>query len=355
MARIERSTALYPHPFSKAYWRDAAAEMKSTKMLVIAALMIALRVATKGLSVPIAPNLDLFNLASFINALSAMIIGPVLAIPAAIVSDFLGVLIWDGLGSYFFPFVLQEIGSSLIWALLLYRAKVTPWRVILGRFAICFIVNVILGTVITIWYQEYFMGSSTMALTWPRIFKNTFMFPIESLVMTLFLSVMIPVTRRAGLTYFQAEGGAKLRFNKVQLVTLSLLFVFGLGSVGGYLVHYYQITSLSSVYTTEERVEKNQLMLDYIEDESDDYDNAKAITIVDSAMKEFLGKEVTYQVSVYTYEEMSDAELNKAWTLSKSGPKKAPYKDILTQVATATIVVNEKTGEILEFTLSPVK
>ena len=165
MSTKQRSTALYSHPFSKAYWRDAAAEMRSTKMLVIAALMIALRVATKGLAVPIAPNLDLFNVASFINALSAMIIGPVLAIPAAIVSDFLGVLIWDGLGSYFLPFVLQEIGSSLIWALLLYRAKVSTWKVMLGRFLICFIVNILLGTYLLVLYQNWFMGSSSLVLT----------------------------------------------------------------------------------------------------------------------------------------------------------------------------------------------
>ena len=41
----QRTTTLYPHPFSRAYWRDAAAELKSTKMLVITALLIALRVA----------------------------------------------------------------------------------------------------------------------------------------------------------------------------------------------------------------------------------------------------------------------------------------------------------------------
>ena len=47
MARTVKSTALYPHPFSKAYWRDAAAEMKDTKMLVVTALMVALRIALK--------------------------------------------------------------------------------------------------------------------------------------------------------------------------------------------------------------------------------------------------------------------------------------------------------------------
>ena len=34
MAKTNKSTALYPHPFSKAYWRDALAEMKDIKMLV---------------------------------------------------------------------------------------------------------------------------------------------------------------------------------------------------------------------------------------------------------------------------------------------------------------------------------
>ena len=33
MATRQKSTALYPHPFSKAYWRDAAAELKDIKML----------------------------------------------------------------------------------------------------------------------------------------------------------------------------------------------------------------------------------------------------------------------------------------------------------------------------------
>ena len=83
MARKQKSTAIYKTPFSLAYWRDAAAELKDTRMLVIAALMIALRVALKGLGIPLAPNLKI-NIAFFINALGAMIFGPVVAIPAAI-------------------------------------------------------------------------------------------------------------------------------------------------------------------------------------------------------------------------------------------------------------------------------
>lgn len=230
-----RSTATYASPLCKNYWRDAAAEMRSTKILVIAALMIALRVATKGLAVPIAPNLRIFSVASFINALSAMIIGPIVAIPAAFLSDFLGVLIWEGLGNYFLPYALQEIGSSLIWALLLYRAKVTPWRVMLGRFAICILINVLLGTGINIWWQMHFYGNSTIALTIPRILKNTFMFPIESVAMTLFLGLMLPITGRMGLTY---GGESKLTFSKKHVLVLIVMFIVGVACVLGYL--YYR-------------------------------------------------------------------------------------------------------------------
>ena len=133
MNNREKSRTLYPHPFSKAYWKDAAAEMKDTRMLVFAALMIALRVAMKFLAIPLAPNLKI-QTAFLANAMGAMVFGPVLAIPAAIVSDFLGVLLSGD--TYFAPFVLTEIAGSLIFALFLYRAKVTPMRAILSRFSV---------------------------------------------------------------------------------------------------------------------------------------------------------------------------------------------------------------------------
>ncbi len=257
MATNQKSTKLYPHPFSKEYWHDAAAEMKSTKTLVIAAMMIALRVATKGLSVPIAPNLRLFNVASFINALGAMIIGPVMAIPAAFLSDFLGVLIWEGLGTYFLPYALQEIASSLIWALLLYRAKPTPWRAMIGRFSICIFVNVILGTAIDMLYQTVYYGQATMVLTLPRIVKNTFMFPIEAVAMTFFLGLMIPITNRMGLTYSGATTREVMNFSKKQMALLVILFVVGVASVSGYLVYNYNTENQASWLSAEEKSELN--------------------------------------------------------------------------------------------------
>ena len=56
------SAKLYPHPFSREYWKQAASELKKTKVLIFAALMIALRVALKPLGIPIAADLKINNL-----------------------------------------------------------------------------------------------------------------------------------------------------------------------------------------------------------------------------------------------------------------------------------------------------
>ena len=45
--------------------------------------------------------------------------------------------------------------------------------------------------------------------------------------------------------------------------------------------------------------------------------------------------------------------IDKLWTYSKSGPKKDKYQSLI-KVASCDVVKNEKTGEILEFTCTPV-
>ena len=144
MSNNQKSTALYPHPFSRAYWRDAAAELKDTHMLVFAALMIALRLVMKQVSIPITPTLRI-NTGYFVNALGAMVFGPVMAAICAAITDVLGYIIRPE-GIYFLPFILTEVGGSLVFALFLYRAKVTTTRVMLSRFTVSLVINVLLQT-----------------------------------------------------------------------------------------------------------------------------------------------------------------------------------------------------------------
>ena len=352
MSKVNKTNNLYKTPFSAAYWRDACAELKDTKMLVFAALMIAIRVALKLVAIPLAPNLKI-NTAFLANALGAMVFGPVVAAVSAIVSDFLGVLITGDV--YFLPMVLLEISGSVLFALFLYRAKVTPTRVILSRFAICLLVNVFLQTPLMMLYYKYMMGGAPYILTVPKIIKNLFMFPIESVVLTIFLASIQPLTYRLKLTYDpgrKAETPAcevqhKGLFAPKQIALLVILFVFGCGCVTGYLFYHYDTTSLTTGYTTEERIEKNQLMHAIIQEEPDAQLSGGSVAIIESAYKEFLGREVTYNVAYYSVSGDVSEEL---WALKKTPASK---HEALTYQGGATIVMNNRTGEILSCSYVP--
>ena len=93
MAKIAKTRTLYATPFCKDYWRDAAAELRDIKMLVVTALMIALRIALKPFAIYIGPQMAI-QTATLATALGAMIYGPVVAIPAAMISDTIGFMIF---------------------------------------------------------------------------------------------------------------------------------------------------------------------------------------------------------------------------------------------------------------------
>ena len=83
----------YRTPFSLNYWRDACAELKSTRMLVLAALLVAVRVALKSLSIPVG-RAFISPSAFFVNAVGSMVYGPVLGFLSGIVCDLLGCLLF---------------------------------------------------------------------------------------------------------------------------------------------------------------------------------------------------------------------------------------------------------------------
>lgn len=358
MTKTQKSTALYKTPFSRAYWHDAAAELKDVKMLVITALMIALRIALKPFAIYIGPQMAI-QTATLATALGAMIFGPVMAIPAAVISDTIGFMLYPT-GDYFLPFMLTEIASTMAYALCLYRAKPNATRVIIARFLICFVVNVVLQQLIFAWQYTY-MGNPDKAkdaimgmMTLARIFKNLFFFPIESVVITLFLKVLVPITSRAGLTY---GGKTGLEFTKKQLIALTLLMAVGICSAVGYLNYRYTSTSRSADYTSKERVENNQLMSQLVLDKTDDWDDETVVCIVDSAYRGLFQNETDYTVSVYVLDEAAFAagqaadqkySMDTLWAYSKSGPQKDKYQSLV-KVATAQVRKNEKTGKIMDF------
>ena len=350
MAKVQKPTTLYPHPFSKAYWLDAAAEMKDIKMLVVTALMIALRIALKPFAIYIGPQMAI-QTATLATALGAMIFGPVVAIPAAMISDTIGFMIFPT-GDYFLPFMLTEIASTMAYALCLYRAKPSATRVIIARFIICFVVNVVLQQVIFAWQYTY-MGNPEKAkdtlmgiMTFARLAKNLFFFPIESVVITLFLKVLIPITSRMKLTY---GGKTGMEFTKKQIAVLVILLVVGIGSAVGYLNYYYNNNSVTKDYSAEEVVEMNHLVHDMITQQEPEVDADNTLAVIEYAAKPFFGDSTTYTVALYEAKE-GNAITDSMWSYKKTPASK---DETIQRVATVTIVADNKTNEVLSYGSEP--
>ena len=185
-------------------------------------------------------------------------------------------------------------------------------------------------------------------MTTSRLFKNLFFFPIESIVLTVFLKAMIPITSRAKLTY---GGKTGLDFTKTQIITLVVLFVVGIGSSIGYLNYYYNNNSVTKDYSPEEVIEMNHQMHDIILDQDEDVPSDTTLAVIEYAAKPFFGKDTTYTVALYqAKEDASNTE--KMWSYKKTPASK---DETLNRVATVTIVTDNKTGEVLSYETAPVE
>ena len=343
MNRVVKSTALYASPFSKEYWRDAAAELRDTRMLVFAALMIALRVALKSLGIPIAADLKI-NIAFFVNAFGAMVFGPVVAIVAAAISDTLGCLLFPS-GAYFFPFIFIEIAGSLIFALFLYRARVTATRVILSRFCIDFFVNIVMNTPIMWVYYKMILGKSYTIFQLPRIIKNLALFPLESVLLILFLTATIPIGRRFGLLY---DKGESLKMQKRQIVLLVTLFAIGAACVGGYYVYNYNTKNHASSLSPAEVTAMNAALTEdglaqgLLEEDQ--------IATVNKVSKKLRG-DTTVEFTIYQTSEGTDLAAAAGY-LEKS----AKGDDTLTRVgAGSAVLVLDSVENVTGMSVKPVE
>ena len=225
----KKSRKVFKTPFSAEYWQLALREMTSLRIIILAALVTAMRIAVKSISIPVGPNLNIT--AGFIfNAVGSMIYGPVVAILASAVSDTLGAVLFPH-GAYFFPFIFEEIAGGLIFALFYYRAKLSAARVILGRFAVTVIVNLMISPCIMYYYYKLVLGKSYTFLSLPRMIKNVTLFPLQSLLLIVLFNLLTPVTNAMELTF---TGKEKLELSRNNVVLIASLTAVSAAAIAIY-------------------------------------------------------------------------------------------------------------------------
>lgn len=217
----------FPSPFNRDYWKHAVSEFGNPRTIIIAAMITALRIILKSVSIPIAPSLNI-TFGFYANALGSMIYGPLVGLASGAISDTLGAFLFPK-GTYFFPFIITEMAGSFIYGLFLYRAKLSVGRVVLSKFSVSMICNLLLTPILMKWYHAYFKTESTYKFfTLIRALKNVALFLPESFLLVLFLFSIMPITSRMKLT---SQTDAKPEFTRRNIIAVILLLIVSIAAV----------------------------------------------------------------------------------------------------------------------------
>ena len=193
---------VYPHPFSRAFWRDAAKEVKDVKKLTFAALMIALCVMLCHV-----PSVPLFGGAKvtwgfLARSVCAWVCGPVLGVLFGFTEDILSFFLTGGGGYPFFPgYTLTTMLGVLFYSLFFYRQEITIRRIFFAKL-VTNIQNVVLGSLWSAILYKKAWAVMAMGSFW----KNLIMLPFQTLLLVLLFSALLPVLRRAKLVPDQGGG-----------------------------------------------------------------------------------------------------------------------------------------------------
>ena len=182
----------------KEYWLGAAKNFGSTDMLAVAGIIVALRIAVKAFSIPIVPGLYV-TFDCYINAIGSFIYGPLMSLAVGAVSDTVGAVLFPK-GTYFLPFILTEMLSGFIFSLFLWKRDITAPRVILSKFSVNLVCNIILTSIFMKWYYAFFgIDSVYPFINLVRIVKNLVLFPFEGVLISLILWLIIPGLKRTNI------------------------------------------------------------------------------------------------------------------------------------------------------------
>ena len=192
---------LYRTPFSRAYWRDAAADFKKPGTLVFSALMVAVCVALGYLkSVPVVNNIRV-SWGFLARALCALVGGPVNALVFGFVEDTVGYFM-NPTGGYNPFYIFTTMLGVFTYALFLYRAEVTVLRVFLAKLATN-LQNVFIGGLGTyLWYSG---GKGYGAIVTASAVKNAVLLPVQTILLAVLFAALLPVLHRMGFLPDQAN------------------------------------------------------------------------------------------------------------------------------------------------------
>ena len=191
----------------RAYWRGAAANFGSVRMLAVCAMFIAMRIAISALFIPVGENLRVYFTYA-VTALGASIYGPLMALAEGFVSDILGYFIAPS-GGFFPGYTLSAMLGSVTYALFFYQQKQSFLRIFLCRMTVNVVINILIGSV----WSAVLYGKGYIYYVSKSVVKNLMLLPVEAVVMYTVFRTVNPLLRR--MKFIPAEQAeVKLLFGR---------------------------------------------------------------------------------------------------------------------------------------------
>ena len=153
--------------------KSSATEIKNTRSLAVCAVLVALYVAINSASIYVTPSLKL-TFSYLVLGILGYRFGAVTGFFAGFACDLIAYVVRPA-GPLHLGFTLSTMLTVLIFALFLYRRKLSLWRIILSRTIINLIINIALNT---FWLSNLY-GKAYIVLLFERVVKNIALLPIE--------------------------------------------------------------------------------------------------------------------------------------------------------------------------------
>ena len=195
---------LYRTPCSPAYWREANRAMSCLKLLIFAALMIAV---TRALS--LVPGIPIWHTrltwGFLARSVCALVCGPVLGLVFGFAEDILGYLL-QPTGEFFPGYTLSTMAGVLVYALFFFRQRITVASLVLANLVVNIGVNALMGSVWTVMTR----GGGYLGWFIPSLTKNLITILPKAAALYILFQALLPILQRMGLIPVQMDGRIRI-------------------------------------------------------------------------------------------------------------------------------------------------